>query len=172
MPKRFQSLRDRFERLAFAGLKTDESPLPGPMTLRRRIVIGVAALAAVGVVIALVIVLQKPSGKIETAAANAPPLQIVKPGVIVEKNRYLSVEEMDFNKVSEPKEITGILRNLTNKHYDSCDVSFDVTTKTGGQLGAVATTVHDLAPHGTAQFRIVVRQKEAAFAMVRELRPE
>ena len=197
MANPFQSLREFFEKVAFAGLKPDAPAAPKKSKIqslvrsaeelaarglkpdearearspwRTRIAVGVAAVAIIGVGVTLVIALQHPADKSETTAASGPPPPIVPPGFKVEKNKDLAVEEIDFNKVAEPKEITGTLRNLTGRQIASCDVSFDVTTKQGGQLGGVSTTIHDLAPHGTAHFRIPVPEAEAGFVMVRELR--
>ncbi len=196
----FQKLRDFFERVAFAGLKpdapagpkksklqelvqsaeelaarglkADESALPGPTSKKKIIAIVVGLLVVAGAVGALVMVLQRTAHKAEVQTKAGPPPPLVPPNFKAEKNKDLAVEEIDFNKTKDPKEITGTLRNLTDKTLDTCNVSFDVTTRQGGQLGGVATTVHNLAPHGTAHFRIEVPQPGAAFTMVRELRAE
>jgi hypothetical protein len=167
----FQRWMQSAEDLASKGLRPDEAPLPGPTTWKKKAGM-ILSVIAVGVgVYFLVDVLQSHADKPEsqTTGAVAP---IVPPNFKVEKNKDLAVEEIEFNKNVEPKVITGTLKNLTDKTFVACDVSFDLTTKGGTQLGGVATTVRDLGPHGSAKFRIQVSQPEAAFALVRELRPE
>lgn len=200
MANPFQRLRASLERLAFAGLKPDaavaakkskistliesaedlagrglrpeEKPLRGPMTLGQKLGI-VAGILLVGLfVYVLVTVLRHPAEQAESTAPPPPPVEIVPKGFKVDKNKDLEVVEINFDKNKEPKEITGTLRNLTDRTFAKCEISFDVTTRGGEQLGGVTTTVNGLEPHGSARFRIPVPQKEAGFAMVRELRTD
>lgn len=173
-PKRsaLETLINTAEDLASRGLKSEEQGLPGPTSWRKRAAIVFGILLLGTFVWLLVTFLNKPAERAESKAPPPPPLQIVQPGVTVEKNKDLEVVAIEFNKNSNPKEITGILRNLTDRHFATCEVSFDVTTAAGGQLGGVATTVHNVPPRGTARFRILVPQKDAGFAMVRELRTD
>jgi hypothetical protein len=161
---KLQSLIDSAGELATAGLRPDEAPLPGPTSWKKKAGVVVALLAIGAGVYGLVWVLQNHAEKPESQTTAGPPPPIVPPGLKVEKN--------NFNKAKQPKEITGTVRNLSGRQVATASISFDVTTKDGSQLGGVATTVHDLKPHGTAQFRILVPQQDAAFAMVRELRTE
>ena len=200
MPGRFDRLRAFLERVAFTGLKPDaearqkksklrelvksaeeiasvglqpeEKSLPGPATLRQRVVI-LAGLIALGVfVYMLVSFLRKPAQQNEATGPPPPPVEIVPKGMTIEKNKDLEIVSIDFDKAHDPKVITGTLRNRTDHAFAKCEISFHVTTKEGSQLGAVDTTVHNVAAHGTAKFRIVVPQKDAEFTMVRELRAE
>jgi hypothetical protein len=82
------------------------------------------------------------------------------------------VVAIEFDKNKEPKEITGILRNRTDRSFTKCQISFSVTTRSGGQLGGVSTKVTGLGPHGSVRFRIPVPYENAGFVMVRELQPE
>jgi hypothetical protein len=201
MANRFQSLRDFFERLVFAGLKPDApagprksklksliasaedlagrglkpdeaTPIPPPASLRRKLAIGAGVLVLLGGVYGLAIVLQRPAERKATLTSGGPILPLLPPGFKVEKNKDLAVEEIEFKRTGEVREITGRLRNLTDKNFAHCEVSFDVTTRQGTQLGGVTTTVQNLPPRGVIEFRIPVPQKEAGFAMVRELRTD
>jgi hypothetical protein len=172
MANPFQRLRASLEPLIFAGLKPGEKPLRGPMTLGQKLGI-VAGILLVGVfVYVLVSVLRHPAEQAESTAPAPPPVEIVPKDFKVDKNKDLEVVEINFDKNKEPKEITGTLRNLTDRSFAKCEISFDVTTRQGEQLGGVTTTVNRLAPHGSVKFRILVPQKEAGFAMVRELRTD
>ena len=170
MPNRFQSLRDLFEKVAFAGLKPEQSALPGPTTLGRKILIGAALAALAALLVGLGIVLQTHANKPEAAAAAEPPPAAPAAPLNAEKSREVTVEEIAFrDNRDETHLIVGTLRNLSARRIAHCEVSFDVTTRAGSQIGGVSTTVFNVAPHGTVRFEIPVPQKDAAFAMVREL---
>jgi hypothetical protein len=200
MPGRFERLRAFLERVAFAGLKPDvrrapkksklesllksaeeivsrdlqpeEKNLPGPMTLGHKLTV-VAGLLLVAISIYVLIgFLRRPAEQREGNRPPPPPVQIVPPGLKVDVNKDLEVVEMEFNKASDPKVITGTLRNRTDRAFARCQVSFHVTTQDGAQLGAVETTLQNVAPHASVRFRIFVPQKDAGFTMVRELRAE
>ena len=164
------TLVESAEELASRGLKPEEKKLPGPMTLGQKLGMVAGILLVCVFVYVLVIVLGHHAEQAESKAPPPPPVEIVPKGFKVDKNKDLEVMEMNFNKTSEPKEITGTLRNATDHAIASCEVRFDVTTKTGAQLGSVSTTLHGLEARGTAKFRIPVPYKEAGFAMVRDLR--
>lgn len=164
------TLVDSAEELASRGLKPEDKKLRGPMTLGQKLGM-VAGILLVGVFIyVLVIVLKHPAEQAESKAPPPPPVEIIPEGFQVDKNKDLEVVEMNFNKGKEPKEITGTLRNVTDHAIASCEVRFDVTTKTGAQLGSVSTTLHGLRARATVKFNIPVPYKDAGFAMVRELR--
>src|SRR6476661_670242 len=111
MPRPFARLRALLEKLAFAGLKPEERPLPGPMTLRHKIAV-LLGIILVGVfVFVLIGFLRKPAEQKEADMPPPPPVEIVPPGLKVEKNKDLEVTELDLNVTHEPKVITGTLRN-------------------------------------------------------------
>jgi hypothetical protein len=65
--------------------------------------------------------------------------------------------------------LAGKLRNSTDRKINVVDVVFDLTDIDGSALGAVAVRVENIAPHGTANFRMAVDQRQAKTALVREL---
>jgi hypothetical protein len=65
--------------------------------------------------------------------------------------------------------LAGKLRNSTDRKINVVDVVFDLTDIDGSALGAVAVRVENIAPHGTANFRMAVDQRKAKTALVREL---
>ena len=119
MWKPFQSVRRFFERMAFAGLKPDEPAgpkksklsaliqsaedlatrgldadqpaMPGPVSTRRKVLLTASGVVLAGIAVALVITLRQPAHKPEAQVVNAPPAPLLKPGIVVEKNRDLSV---------------------------------------------------------------------------------
>ena len=165
-------LKGWFERLIFAGLKPGQRGLPGPASWGKRLGIAVGILLIGAFVFVLVNVLTHPAEQAEETAAAPPPVEIVPKGFTVDANKDLEVIAIEFNKSKNPKEITGTLRNRTDRSFAKCEISFSVTTSDGGQLGGVATTVKAIRPHGSTRFRIPVGYPEASFVMVRELRTE
>jgi hypothetical protein len=65
--------------------------------------------------------------------------------------------------------LAGKLRNNTDHIVHVADVVFDLTDEEGSALGAVAVRVENIAPRGTANFRMTVEQHKAKTALVREL---
>jgi hypothetical protein len=65
--------------------------------------------------------------------------------------------------------LAGRLRNGSERKINVVDVVFDLTDVDGSGLGAVAVRVENIAPHGTANFRMAVEQRKATTALVREL---
>lgn len=65
--------------------------------------------------------------------------------------------------------LSGKLRNTSDHVVHVADVVFDLTDEDGSALGAVAVRVENIAPHGLANFRTTVEQKNAKTALVREL---
>jgi hypothetical protein len=172
MPGPFARLRAFLERVVFAGLKPDVSAGPGPVSLGQKLLLATGIILLGVFVFVLVQFLRKPAQQNEAQGPPPPPVQIVPPGLQIEKNKDLEVVEIEFNKNREPKFITGTLRNRTDRAFSRCEISFHVTARSGSQLGAVDTTVQNVPPHGSVRFRIPVPQKDAEFTMVRELRAE
>ena len=166
------ALMESAEDLAARGLQPEEKPLPGPLSFGKKLGIAAGILLVGLFIYVLVTVLRHPAEQAESTAPPPPPVEIIPKGFKVEKNKDLEIVEIDFNRHKQPMEITGTVHNLTGRAFPKCEVSFDLTTKEGAQLGGVSTTVTGLEPHGSAKFRIPVNFKEAGFAMVRELRTD
>jgi hypothetical protein len=52
------------------------------------------------------------------------------------------------------------------------EIILNLTDKTGSHLGAVSAQVDNLAPHATMKFQAPIEQKDAAFALVREVQTQ
>lgn len=163
-------LRAKLERLLFRGLKPDQGPMQ-PMSRKRKIVLAVLGVLGCLLVAGLVFALmnRKPPSEM-SATADPAPLNFLPPDLKIEKNRYLEVVEIEFQTKSPPYEIIGTLKNLTAKRVSAAEISFDLTDEGGSRVGAVTTTVQNVDPMGSVRFHIPVTQKNAAFAIVRDLR--
>jgi hypothetical protein len=120
----------------------------------------------------LVTILQHPAEQAEKTGPPPKPIEIVPKGFKVEKNKDLEIVEIEFDKNKRPKEIVGTLRNRTDRTFSKCEISFDVTTRSGEQLGGANTTVNNLAGHQSVKFKIPVPYENAGFVLVRELHSE
>ena len=169
---KLDSLLESAEDLAALGLRPTDKSLPGPTTWRKKVGVVLALLLLGAAIFFLVKVLIRPAEQSESKAPLPPPLQIVSPEVKIDKNKNLEVVEIEFDRTKEPKEIKGTLRNRTGKTFPQCEISFDVNSFEGVQLGGAATTLHNIGPHAVLHFRIPVPQRTAGFVMVRELRTE
>jgi hypothetical protein len=65
--------------------------------------------------------------------------------------------------------LIGKVKNTTTREIGSAELVFDLTDASGFQVGAVNAVVENLAPSGTKAFEVSLKQKDAAFAMVREV---
>jgi hypothetical protein len=199
MGKWLRSLRDSFNKLAFAGLRPDqplefkkpkfetllseesivfkglkpeEKALPGPTPLRKKIIIVCGAIVVAALVAVLFTILGKPAEQAEVEAPRDVMPNFLPKDLSVDKNKELEVIAIDFQHDREPYMIVGTLGNRTGRRLHKCLVSFDLTTNAGSQLGGVATTIDVLEPFASTRFQIPVHMKNAALAMVRELQAE
>jgi hypothetical protein len=168
---KLDSLLESAESFAGRGLEPQDKGLPGPTTLRKKVLLASGVLLAGALVALLAQILSRPAAPREAEDGPVKPIQILQPGVKTEK-KEIEVVEIQFRQNSQPKEIVGTLRNRTEKLFPKCAVSFEVATKEGAQLGGVATTVYNLGPHAEKKFRIPVPQEQAGFVLVRELRTD
>jgi hypothetical protein len=109
----------------------------------------------------------------QEAASNARETGSVTAKVLPDLHKtYKSDSDTDC-EVAEARigdsTLAGKLRNTTDHTVRVADVVFDLTDEDGSALGAVAVRVENIAPHGTADFRMAVEQHKAKTALVREL---
>jgi len=101
----------------------------------------------------------------EIAAKMLPNLNDVS----VYSNKDIDV--MDVNvRQSEGGSISGTLRNNSDRPLDGIEVIFDLTNAMGSRRGAVSCKVAHIDAKGRARFETAIAQKDAAFAIVREIR--
>lgn len=66
--------------------------------------------------------------------------------------------------------VVGVVKNTTAREIAVTSVVFDLTNSTGSQIGAISTTVENLPASGNKEFQIPIKQRDAAFALVREVK--
>ena len=65
--------------------------------------------------------------------------------------------------------VSGIVQNTGKKEIASADLLLDLTDSTGTQLGAVVATVERIPASGRREFNLSVKQRGAAYALVRDI---
>jgi len=68
--------------------------------------------------------------------------------------------------------VAGTVKNNTGRLIHTTEIILNLTDKTGSHLGAVSAQVDNLAPHATMKFQAPIEQKDAAFALVREVQTQ
>jgi hypothetical protein len=106
-----------------------------------------------------------------TAEVAAKILPNLSKDLKVHTNQDLQVVEAVIRPGS-PSLLTGSAKNNTDHTIRSAELVFDVTDGRGSQLGAVAGKVRNIPPRSAASFEIPVRQRNAAFAIVRDTQIE
>jgi hypothetical protein len=85
----------------------------------------------------------------------------------IETNHDVEVSEAHVETAS--MKLTGRLKNNSTKRFAAVDVVFNLTDSTGSQVGAVNGHVENLDPKAVKAFEFPIQQRNAAFALVREL---
>jgi hypothetical protein len=86
----------------------------------------------------------------------------------IDVNRDVEVVEVHVDHTGDIK-LSGTLKNNTSRAV-AAEVVFDLTDAAGSQVGAVSGQVEGIAPNATANFQFPIKQQDAAFALVREVR--
>lgn len=88
--------------------------------------------------------------------------------ITIETNRDADIVEVRVDH-NEPLKLIGSIRNNTATHLRGVDVVFNLTDKTGSQVGAVNGHIDDLGPKAVRTFQFPILQTNAVFALVREV---
>ena len=88
--------------------------------------------------------------------------------ITIDTNRDVEVMQIRIDH-SGPVRLTGIVQNNTSHAIRLTDIVFNLTNKSGSQVGAVNCRIDNLAPKATQEFQIPLKQQDAAFALVREV---
>ena len=65
--------------------------------------------------------------------------------------------------------LVGVVKNTTTREIAVVELVIDLTNATGSQVGAVNAIVEKLPPSGRKDFQIPIKQRDAAFALIREV---
>jgi hypothetical protein len=92
----------------------------------------------------------------------------VDKSIQIEVNKAVQVLEAHVESEGGMK-VAGTVKNNTDRPIHTTEIILNLTDTTGSFLGAVSAQVDNLAPNATAKFQIPIEQKDAAFALVREV---
>ena len=85
----------------------------------------------------------------------------------IDTNRDVEVVEVHVEHAES--KLMGSVKNNSARNFAAVDVVFNLTDATGSQLGAVNAHIENLAPKSVKAFQIPIPQRNASFAMVREV---
>jgi hypothetical protein len=70
----------------------------------------------------------------------------------------------------EGARLVGVVKNTTTSEIAVAELVIDLTDGVGSQVGAVNGIVEKIPPSGTKDFQFPIKQRNAAFALVREVK--
>jgi len=139
---------------------------------RLALVIAVPLLIVASCVVLSLTFLTKP---VETPVKELTPAEIaartlpnLAKNISMESNKDIEVLEVHVDRAARTT-VSGTVRNHTDRSIREAEIVFWLTQKNGSQVGAVTTTLRDLAPRATAKFAFPIQQDNAHFALVREI---
>ena len=140
---------------------------------RLALLIGTPVLALVGLMALALGNYFDPTPQPQKVSATARETGAITAKVLPDLQKTYKSESDNDCEVAEAhvgaSTLFGKLRNTSDHIVHAADVVFDLTDEEGSALGAVAVRVENIAPHGTANFRMTVEQSKAKSALVREL---
>lgn len=173
-------IRKFLESLVYAGLKPAGPADPLYLTnrtwkqkLRTVLLVSLPVLAVVGV--ALYAMLRPPTlpenrPATPTAAEIAASTPILPDNFSLPQNTDLQIIQASVTR-DGGTHVAGVLKNNTSRRYAGAELSFHLTDEDGSQVGGASTRLGLIEPRATVPFRFPIPQKNAAFVLVREVRP-
>ena len=167
-------LRDPMERLLSGGpAPTDPLYLTNRTPAQKLKSWGLIAIPcvilAVGVAVTLSNFLDPPEAK---RAPEPPPGQITAK-VLPNMGKDLKLASPDVQVLEvrvEGSRLVGSVKNITTHEIAVAELVFALTDSAGSQVGDVTGTVEKLPPSSNKEFQIPIKQHDAAFALVREVK--
>ena len=86
----------------------------------------------------------------------------------IDTNRDVEVVEVHVERAAELR-VVGSVRNNSARNFAAVDVVCNLTDVRGSELGAVSGHIENLAPKSVKAFQFPIQQRNAAFALVREI---
>jgi hypothetical protein len=105
------------------------------------------------------------------AELAAKLLPNVDKNITIEVNKDVQVLEAHIESEGGMK-VAGTIKNNTGRLIHITQIILNLTDRMGSHVGAVSAQVDDLAPNATVKFRAPIEQKDAAFALVREVQTQ
>jgi len=112
-----------------------------------------------------------PAAEPSAAELAAKLLPNVDKTITIEVNKDVQVLDAHVEREGGVK-VAGTVKNNTDHLIHTTEIILNVTDSTGSHLGAVSARVDNLAPRATAKFQVFIEQKDAAFALVREVQTQ
>jgi hypothetical protein len=109
-----------------------------------------------------------PSPEPSAAELASKLLPDVDKTITIEVNKDVQVLEAHVEREGGTK-VAGTVKNNTDRVIRTTQIILNLTDRMGSHLGAVSATVDNLAPNATVKFQAPIEQREAAFALVREV---
>jgi hypothetical protein len=69
----------------------------------------------------------------------------------------------------EGSRLVGVVKNTTRREIAVTELVIDLTNAAGSQVGAVNAIVEKIPPSSTKDFQIAIQQRDAAFALIRNV---
>jgi hypothetical protein len=115
--------------------------------------------------------LAEPAPEPSAAILAAKLLPDVDKTIKIEVNQDAQVVDVHVDREGGMK-VAGTVKNNTDRLIHTTDIVLNLTDTTGSFLGAVSAHVDNLGPNATMKFQIAIEQKDAAFALVREVQTQ
>jgi hypothetical protein len=107
---------------------------------------------------------QKEPPEVEAARKILPNLAR---DIKIDSNK--DVEVLQVHVDLSAMKVAGTVRNNTAHAIAVTDVIFNLANKSGSHVGAVSGHIENLPPKTTKDFEVPIKQRDAAYALVREL---
>jgi hypothetical protein len=166
-------LRDSIERFLSGPAPTDPLYLTNRTPTQKLKSWGLIAIPcvilAVGIAVTLSNVLDPPDAK----NVPAPPPGQITAKVLPNMGKDLKLASPDVQVLEvhvEGSRLVGAVRNTTAREIAAAELVFALTDSAGSQVGDVTGTVEKLPPSSSKEFEIPIKQRDAAFALVREVK--
>jgi hypothetical protein len=112
-----------------------------------------------------------PGAEPSPAELAAKLLPNVDKTITIEVNKEVQVLDAHVEREGGMK-VAGTVKNNTDHLIPTTEIVLNLTDKSGSHLGAVSAQVNNLAPNALVKFQTPIEQKNAAFALVREVQTQ
>ncbi len=176
---RLARLRERFDRI-LAGRPPSDPLYLSNRTWKQKLGLGALITIPALILLALVAIgstdmfrLNKADPFAHPVAEAPPPRPVPQPAPDPSLNTAgLEVLNLRLIKDAGPPAVSGMVRNNTDRRIGSVELSYYLADRQGSLVGSESTTIRNIEPHGSVPFRVPLKITGAAYAIVREVRPD